>query len=73
MEGCWHLSYYADGTITPTVVGHVGNTSKRPFSGASGAWRECMMTLFFLELVELVEEVVEGFHANKHQKGAGCG
>ena len=26
MEGRLHLSYYADGAVAPTVVGHVGDT-----------------------------------------------
>ena len=26
MEGCRHLSYYADGAVAPTVVGHIGDT-----------------------------------------------
>lgn len=31
------LSYYADGAVATAVVGHAGDTSERPFSGAGGA------------------------------------
>ena len=37
MEGRGHISCYADGAVAPAVVGHIGDTSERLFSGASGA------------------------------------
>lgn len=37
VEGCLHLSHHADGAVTRTAAWQVGDTSERPFAGASGA------------------------------------